>query len=419
MTKCYLSNKGEYKLEIKDNHVTAALDISRVFKGIRDPIISAELDKIIFLGREVDLLETLRRQDNPEENFFIISKKEIELLASVIGIQPMLLDLVIFKDLQSQEYIDILDEEKIEIKIKESKEVYSFAKELIKKNFNEREICLLDLIAKGMIKPVPQKTFDDAISNFPKHSQKKIEDYLVQTQILSPLQIKENIVYLSPKIYKDKNSFCRLLEENDDEKITEILEYISENPGIPIESIDKNTYNPKLIRGLTIVGALDPIDLNIDGSPKQYIVPSNICTERYDNDHLDLVKKTLANFRFGERYSKWKLRDLQTFLEYLLERGYAGKATPIGTDYRNLELAGIVKVTKVIGSKHRFWMLKKDVIEDTLNVLNGAVPLILHDPNICLHEMNNSVMSRMIAANTSSKEIAEISEALRKIQEIL
>lgn len=170
-----LSYKWEDKeMEIKNNHVTAALDLSRVFKGIRDPIVSSELDKIIFLGRQVDLLETIRRQENPEEDFFIMSKKEIELLASVIGIQPILLDIVIFKNLESHEYIDILNEDKIEIKFKESKDVYSYAKSLIAENFTERDLLLLDLIAKGMKKPVSQKNFNEIISNYPKYAQKKI-----------------------------------------------------------------------------------------------------------------------------------------------------------------------------------------------------------------------------------------------------
>src|SRR3989338_9430534 len=132
-------------MEIKDNHVTVALDISRAFKGTRNTIVSTELNKIISIGREVDLLETIRRQDNPNQDMFVINLKEIELYAAHIGIEPVLLGAITLKKFASHELIEIKDRNQVEIKIKNSRQTYDYAKEQIRDNFNDGEKIFLNL----------------------------------------------------------------------------------------------------------------------------------------------------------------------------------------------------------------------------------------------------------------------------------
>jgi hypothetical protein len=131
------------------------------------------------------------------------------------------------------------------------------------------------------------------------------------------------------------------------------------------------------------------------------------------------VKKTLSNFRYGERYSKWNLYSIDSFLSSLLDRGYAGRATPIGTDYRNLELAGVVKVEKIAGDingKYRFWLLKRDVIEDVQNIIKGNIPFTTNIPEINLSSMDNTVTSRMSIAASPHLNVEEVTDAIRQIQ---
>ncbi len=167
---------------------------------------------------------------------------------------------------------------------------------------------------------------------------------------MCPIQVKETILYSSPKIYKHEDTFRELLEYDEFNEVPEALEYLTNNPGIPIDSINPKMFNHKLLNGLTLSGALDSITLNIDGVSRNYLIPANLNNDRVDRDHLDQVKKTLANFRFGERYPLFRLKNTESFLEALLENGYAGRASPIGTDYRNLERSGIIRVERVNGS---------------------------------------------------------------------
>lgn len=367
------------------------------------------------LGREIDLLEVIRRQDNPEEDFFQISSEELELNALNVGIDPILLEENVIPNFVNEGFIEYIDEEKFEIKFTNIKSVYKYSKNEIS-NFNSKEKEFLGLIAQGMIKPIDQDYFNDVILKFPGYAASPIKSYLDKTRILSPIQAQESIFYSSPKIYKHKEAFRRLLETSPYHDVSRTLEFLNENPGIPIDSLDSKRYNHDLIKGLTIAGAVDSISLNIGGESKKYITPTNLNPDRYDNDHLDQVKKTLANFRFGERYSKWTLISLNRFLESMLDRGYAGKATPIGTDYKNLEASGIVKVSRVTGDQYRFWMLKKDVIEDTLKVLRGSIPHVSSNPTISLNKMDNSTISRIIMSENQSSDVQEFTDAMRKIQ---
>lgn len=141
-------------------------------------------------------------------------------------------------------------------------------------------------------------------------------------------------------------------------------------------------------------------------------------TRRVDNDHFDLVRKTLSNFRFGEYFAeKTKLRDLERFFDYMLDHGYAGDAEAIGTDYKNLEIAGIIKVERLTGNNFRFWMLKKDVIADTRSILRGLIPFRSAATGIDLTSIESVVQARAKYNILNSGWMDKIALALRQIEE--
>lgn len=386
------------------------MDLSRVNKGYNDISLYGELNEILLLGREIDLLEIIRRQENPENDFFTISKQQLNIHGLALGIEPVTLERVSLVNLQENALINI-DEDNIEINFQDSDAIFNYGISQIRREFSSKNKKLLDLLANGMVKPITEDYYQSVLSDFPS----TLDNYLNKTKLLCPLQAKETIFYSSPKIYKNEDTFRKLLEDDDYNEIPKALEYLTDNPGIPLESIDPNIYDHNLLNGLTLSGALDPITLDIDGNSRRYLIPANLNNDRIDRDHLDQVKKTLANFRFGERYPRFRLRDSKVFLESLLENGFAGNASPIGTDYRQLELAGIISVERVSGDRYRLWMLKRDVIEDTIKILNGSVPIISENSTVNLNQMNDADISRMLLDNKRG-DTKEIADALRKIQ---
>lgn len=385
-------------------------------KGYNEISISNELNNIVHLGKEIDLLETIRRQDNPEKDVFSFPKQQLTLYGAGIRMDPIVLERITMENFIEKDLIRILNDDTIEVNFKDWRKILNYGKSQIELSLNSRSQELLNLLAEGMVKPVNDDYYQKVITSFPSTVQNPLSNYLSKSKLLSPIQAKESIYYSSPKIYKHEDSFRKLLEYNEDEKISNALEFLTCNPGIPLESINPESLNHSLLKGLTLSGALDSISLDINGISHEYLIPSNLNTDRLDKDHLDQVKKTLANFRFGQSYAKWTLRSPKIFLEKLLENGYAGNASPIGTDYRHLEAAGIVTVEKISGSNYRFWMHKQDIIEDTIKVLNGSVPVISANPYINIDKMDDSVLSRMILEQTQEPDVKIVTDALRKLQ---
>jgi hypothetical protein len=128
---------------------------------------------------------------------------------------------------------------------------------------------------------------------------------------------------------------------------------------------------------------------------------------------------TLANFRFGEYYSsKTRLWSLNKFFNKMLDRGFAGSAEAIGTDYKNLEKAGVVKVEKIDASNFRFWLLKRDVIEDANNIIKGVIPIQSAKKVGNLMDINNMVQTRrQIDVEIAQASKQQVIKALRDIQE--
>jgi hypothetical protein len=394
--------------------VKASVDLSRANNNIRNPVVTAQFKNIFSIGKETDLLETIRRADNPERDVFKLSKDELELRSARVGIDPTLLELSVIPSFIENNLIEDLGNE-YEIKFQSIENVYDYGISRIESGLSEKEKSVIKVIAAGMKKPVIENTFDESLQNFPEYSLQSIKRYLDSAKILTPLSAKDAIYYTSPKIFKNRKRFDEILEVTEGSIIADVLDNVSSIPGIPSDTM---RFNQGLISGLAVSGAIEPINLNINGVSKNYLFAPAIMLENNEKDHLDLVKKTLSNFRYGERYSKWNLFNVTSFLESLLDKGFAGKATPIGTDYRNLEDSGIVKVEKITGDqygRYRFWLLKRDVVEDVLNIIKGNIPFDPLEANANLSKIDDSVSSRISLSNDSSYYIKEFTDAIRKI----
>jgi hypothetical protein len=98
-------------------------------------------------------------------------------------------------------------------------------------------------------------------------------------------------------------------------------------------------------------------------------------------DVLDQVKLVIASFAFSTRYATFRLRDPEVFLDSLISRGYAGNASPIGTDYGAMEKQKIVNVEPVTpgSSRYRFKSVKRDALIEARDTMRAGA-LLLPNP---------------------------------------
>jgi len=95
-------------------------------------------------------------------------------------------------------------------------------------------------------------------------------------------------------------------------------------------------------------------------------------------DALDQVKLVIASFAFSTRFATYKLRDPEYFLDRLIHRGYAGNASPIGTDYGAMEMQKIVDVEQVVpgSTRYRFRALKRDTLVEAHETMQSGALLV-------------------------------------------
>lgn len=90
-------------------------------------------------------------------------------------------------------------------------------------------------------------------------------------------------------------------------------------------------------------------------------------------DAFDLAKAFVTSLTYGmtsSAHNRGRIQMITQLLNKLIRGEWVGPATAIGQDYQILEFKGVVKVEKVIGNRCKMKLLKKDVGQLALQVIN-------------------------------------------------
>jgi len=392
--------------------VSTAVDLSKL---VRNPYAEVQLRRLLAVGREIDLLEALRRSEKKAQ----LTVEIVIIHATGLGIDSDSVESSMLQAFQQHKMIDI-DDSRMILKYTETAQVYSYGRGRLDEKVTEMELKLVDLICRSCERPVSIEELDEILELFPRDFRSGLKSFLLENKILNTF-IREGDEYVfSPRIYKNEQKFRVAIEILNEHRLSNIIDFIQENPGNPLPVAEKYLQtDQETLELLSQSGIIDPVRLEVRGDVKDYLYCSDILNHP-DDEPFDLVRKTLANFRFGEYYSeKTRLYNLGRFLEYMLDHGHAGSAEAIGTDYMNLEWAGIFKIEQITGTeKYRFWMLKRDVVEDALSVLRGYVPI---QSNLKVGELSGIegvVQARAsIGLRLDPNSMKDITKSLRQIEE--
>jgi len=391
--------------------VCIAVDLSRLPENL---IAETQLPDVLEIGREVDTLETIRRTDKHE-----IPLDLLRLQASRLRVAPKLFDMSVIKQFEEKRMIHIIDN-KIELLFETSREVYNYGLVKLTEVSDEKQLRFLEILAEAFKKPVHFDDLKEVLAEFEPPYRTGLMEFITKNKILIPFEFKDESYLISHRLFKDEKKLKMALEILEEQHLEKIVTFLHENPGNPQPVVGNHIGTDETTLDLLAkYGILEPLRLDVQGDAKNYLFSAQSTLERDDRDHFDLVKTTIANFRFGEYYSqKSRLRSLDEFLSSMLDRGFAGWAEAIGTDYENLEKAGIVKVSKISGNKYRFWMLRRDVIEDARDIIRGFIPIQSNKKVGNLTDINNLIQTRrQIDVEIAQATQKEVVKALRQIQE--
>jgi hypothetical protein len=156
-----------------------------------------------------------------------------------------------------------------------------------------------------------------------------------------------------------------------------LLEELHQNEGRPLKAIE--SASPDLIEMAVANGLIERAEIvTATGSTGAFhFTPrfKGFGVAREDvPDVLDQIRLVIASFAFATHYAQYRLRSPEVFLESLIDRGYAGSATPIATDYGALEKQKIVDVEPISpgASRYRFVALKKDSLVAALDTMRAG-----------------------------------------------
>jgi hypothetical protein len=391
--------------------ISIAVDLSRLPD---DPIAESQLSDILLVGREVDLLETIRVSSKDTT----IPLELLKFQSTRLRIAPQLFASEV-KDFEGKAMLQLMGD-KIKLLFETSHEVYNYGLRRLAEIGDKNQIDLLQLISVTWRKPVVTDELYSMLSRFGKPYRTGLWNFFIDNKILIPFTWRNEQYLISCRLFKDEKKLRMALEILEENHLNNIVDFLRDNPGNPLPVASRHlNVNQETILLLGQYGIVDPLRLDVKGDTKEYLFSADSTIKRDDTDHFDLVKMTLANFRFGEYYSKKsKLESLDEFLSSMLDRGFAGWAEAIGTDYKNLENAGIIRVERVSGSFYRFWLVKKDVIADARDIVRGVIPIVSSKDVGTLADIENAVRTRrQIDVDITHSANKGINDAIRLIQE--
>jgi hypothetical protein len=400
----------------ENRRVAAAIDLSRLHG---DPVAELQLSDLLLVGREADLLEAIRR-----------SKKDamepldlLRLQASRIGIPAQVFEGICLPRLRGR-FFEIAAEGNVSLSFSTTERIYSYTIERLAEleagPNTAKQVQYCDILAESMVKPIPSNDFFEVLSEFGKAFRTPLYNFAVANKLLTTFNWKNEGYVVSHHLYKDERRFKAALEILEAYKLANMLEFIQENPGNPSNVVERHLgLAAGTISALSNVGVIQPIRLVVEGDSKEYLFTPLTTSARGDQDEFDPVKMTASNFRFGEYYSKkTRLWSVDKFLSALIDQGFAGNAEPIGTDYHNLETIGVIKVVPVAGNNYRFWLLKKDVVEDARSILRGAIPIKSNQDVGDITSLDNLVQTRRgMDPEILKRAQGNLNQALRHLEE--
>lgn len=161
------------------------------------------------------------------------------------------------------------------------------------------------------------------------------------------------------------------------DSVRSLLDELHQNEGRPLKDIE--SASPDLIEMAVANGLIERAEIvTATGTTGAFHFTARFKgfgVAREDvPDVLDQIRLVIASFAFAAHYARFRLHSPEVFLESLINKGYAGSATPIATDYGALEKQKIVDVEPISpgASKHRFVARKKDSLVAALDTMRAG-----------------------------------------------
>ncbi len=173
------------------------------------------------------------------------------------------------------------------------------------------------------------------------------------------------------KIY----SIISSMSEAESSKLNEINQALSKD-GCLSSTFVKKILGEQLYIKAQSIGLFDVNAIGNESGQHEFVTKPS-AFNKYSNstieDAFDLAKAFVTSLTYGMTSSasgRGRIQMVTALVSKLIRGEWVGPATAIGKDYQVLEFKGVVKVEQVTGSRCRMKLLKKEVGQLALQVIN-------------------------------------------------
>jgi len=335
-----------------------ATDIERVLDKCESPVLGSHFRATLPTGRIVRLLISLQGQD-------VISMSALESTAhKEAHIASLELHKTYLPLFQDWGFVRIY-ENRIEENIKSRSNVLERAGELWEEsNPHSVEKLGVELFDKTASSPRPSDDVTKTFAKFNENIRVSAMAHLQQSGLVDNFQYKDTEWFYSPEIfgenYPNTVKFLANQTEKERKKIYSLIEKVLQDQGVP-HNILKKKADDSLVNQTIGSGLLMGYPILRENRTYVFYFTPDI-RNRYDRegrgDKFELIKSGISHFQFAFRLANTRTGRLRfspsVFLGKLLEKGKAGNATAIGTDYDLLVKKGLVKLERTTGTRYQF-----------------------------------------------------------------
>jgi hypothetical protein len=247
--------------------------------------------------------------------------------------------------------------------------------------------------------PIPKDILIQLLttSGFSEQTVKRAIAHLLALKIISKTLETESgseLLY-NPNVFQSnaKDAYVAIngMGSKGRQEVMDILEFVKQNPGIPLsDKHDSATIDLLIKCGLidssAIVTGSGKVQHKFTTAP--YIWGA-IGAENLSSDILDDAKLLLNCLRFGQLFStasRGKIQDPYVLIDALIRSGSVGPASAIGQDYPMPLSRGIVSIvqSKIYPDRYHMELRKDDVAKAVREVLStkGILPIPINDAEI-------------------------------------
>jgi hypothetical protein len=269
----------------------------------------------------------------------------------------------------------------------------------------------------------------EGVSSVPESAENAVR-HLMHTDLVREVAADDGrTVLYNPNVWTQGEDVIqaalRAADARGTKEVGALLEELATNPGMPegqVTSTEKKWINFAVSQGLVQRSVIQ----TSEGQEQGFLFTPHLGRDPFGGtagDASGQVRQLVGSMIYAATFASYRLRDPAVFLRSLINRGIAGNASSIGTDYPMLEKAGIVRVINGDSSnRYQLELLQTEVAEDALKLLTARDTSGSGHPNVASLEGQRSYVhvdrERAKLALTADRDQAEEARLIAALREV-